>query len=103
LNGTTESDKTNYVNTPAEFHKQLVKIPSEYSLSQNFPNPFNPSTIINYSIKEAGLVKIKIYDVLGNEITTLVNDWKEAGSYEVEFNASSVIGNIVSGIYFYRL
>jgi len=71
----------------------------EYSLSQNYPNPFNPTTKIDYSIKLAGEVIIKVYDVLGNEIATLVNERKEPGNYSVEFNA----GNLPSGIYVYTL
>jgi hypothetical protein len=74
-------------------------IPQSYSLSQNYPNPFNPSTKINFSIPKQGLVTMKIYNVLGREIMTLVNEQKTAGSYEVEFNAA----NLSSGVYFYRL
>jgi|SRR3990170_5114105 len=99
-NGTSESSKTNYVNTPAEFHKQLVKMPSEYSLSQNFPNPFNPSTKISWQSPVSGWQTLKVYDVLGNEVATLVNEWKEAGSYEVEFSAKDELAN---GVYLYRL
>ncbi|MHA2101430.1 MAG: T9SS type A sorting domain-containing protein, partial [Candidatus Kariarchaeaceae archaeon] len=74
-------------------------IPKLYSLSQNYPNPFNPSTIIKYQIPQLSFVTIKVYDVLGSEIITLVNEEKPLGSYEVEFNAA----NLPSGIYFYRL
>ncbi|MBK9099521.1 MAG: T9SS type A sorting domain-containing protein [bacterium] len=77
--------------------------PNEFSLSQNFPNPFNPSTVISYQLPVAGNVTLKVYDVLGNEIATLVNEEKQAGTYEVEFNPSSSIKSPVSGIYFYRL
>jgi len=66
----------------------------EYSLS-NYPNPFNPTTQINYSLKEDGFVTVKIYDVIGNEITTLVNEPKSIGSYDIKFNAS----NLPSGVY----
>ena len=72
---------------------------SDYKLYQNYPNPFNPSTRIEYEIPEVSFVTLKVYDVLGNEIATLVNEGKPAGSYEVEFNAS----NLTSGIYFYQL
>jgi hypothetical protein len=75
------------------------KIPSEYILEQNFPNPFNPTTLLNYSVKEAGLVKIKVYDVLGSEVAELVNETKEAGYHSVEFNAS----NLPSGVYIYKM
>ena len=74
-----------------------------YSLSQNYPNPFNPSTNIKYQIFEAGLVSLKIYDVLGNEIVTLVDEEKPAGVYEVNFNTGLIHQNISSGIYFYQL
>jgi hypothetical protein len=76
--------------------------PTEYVLQQNYPNPFNPSTIIRYEIPDQGdniLVVLKLFDVLGNEVATLVNEEKDAGRYSVEFNAS----NLPSGIYFYRL
>jgi hypothetical protein len=74
-------------------------IPNIYSLEQNFPNPFNPSTKINYSITEKSFVSLKIYDVLGNEVSILVNEEKPAGCYDVEFNATG----LPSGIYFYKL
>jgi len=72
---------------------------TEYVLNQNYPNPFNPSTNIKWQLPETGFVTLKIYDVLGNEVATLVKEEKSVGSYEVEFNAS----NLPSGIYFYRL
>jgi hypothetical protein len=75
------------------------EIPTAYSLSQNYPNPFNPVTSINYAIPKQGLVTLKIYDVLGREITTLVNDVKNPGYYTVDFNASS----FGSGVYFYKI
>jgi hypothetical protein len=99
-NGSSESSKTNYVSTPAEFHKQLpVELLNEYTLLQNYPNPFNPSTKISYSIKEEGLVTLKVYDILGKEIATLVNENKPSGNYEAEFNASA----LPSGMYIYKL
>jgi hypothetical protein len=73
--------------------------PDSYNLAQNYPNPFNPTTTIQYSIPRRSNVTLKVYDVLGNEVTTLVNEEKPAGSYEVEFNASK----LSSGIYFYEL
>ena len=73
--------------------------PYEFSLSQNFPNPFNPDTKIQYSVKNKQNVSLKVFDILGKEIATLVNEEKPAGNYEVEFNAEG----LVSGIYFYRL
>ncbi len=65
----------------------------------NYPNPFNPSTIIRYSIPEASFTSIKIYNALGKEVSSLVNETKSAGTYEVEFNAH----NLSSGIYYYTL
>jgi len=70
-----------------------------YSLSQNYPNPFNPSTKISYSIPVSGLVRLKILDILGREVYTLVNEVKTAGNYEAEYDAS----RIPSGVYFYKL
>jgi photosystem II stability/assembly factor-like uncharacterized protein len=78
-------------------------VPNDFKLSQNYPNPFNPSTKINYQLPTAGNVTLKVYDVLGNEIATLVNEYKPAGSFEVEFNPASSIKKPASGIYFYRL
>jgi hypothetical protein len=86
----------NYIISGVE---QLTDGIKAYSLSNNYPNPFNPSTTISYSVPEIEFVTLKIYDVLGNEIATLVNEEKELGSYEVEFYGTG----IVSGIYFYRL
>lgn len=74
-------------------------IPGEYSLKQNFPNPFNPSTVINYQLPESRHVILKVFDALGNEISTLVNRKINAGYHSVNFNAE----NLGSGIYFYQL
>jgi len=76
-----------------------VGIPTKFSLEQNYPNPFNPTTTIYYSLPELSNVVLKVYDVLGNEITTLVNEEKQPGNYEVEFNGE----NLASGIYVYKL
>jgi len=73
--------------------------PVEFSLFQNYPNPFNPSTNIEFRIADFGFVSLKVYDVLGNEIATLINEEKSAGTYEVEFSAEA----LTSGIYFYSL
>jgi len=72
---------------------------NNFSLSQNYPNPFNPSTKISYSIAAAGIVSLKIYDILGREVSTLVNEEKPVGRYEVNFNASQ----LASGVYFYQI
>jgi hypothetical protein len=74
-------------------------VPENYILSQNFPNPFNPVTRINYALPKAGVVTLKVYDVLGKETAVLVNEYKNAGNYTAEFNGTSM----PSGIYFYKL
>jgi hypothetical protein len=74
-------------------------IPIYFSLLQNYPNPFNPNTKINYNVPKSVFVTIKVYDVLGKEVTTLVNENKPVGNYSVEFNANK----LVSGVYFYRM
>ncbi len=73
----------------------------DFALFQNYPNPFNSSTKIKYSIKESGIVTLKVYDLLGREITTLVNEPKQPGEYEVEFDADKY--NLTSGVYIYQL
>jgi subtilisin family serine protease len=78
---------------------QQVELPNYYSLSQNYPNPFNPVTSIKYTIPKAGLVTLKVYDITGREVATLVNEVKEVGVYNIEFDAT----NLASGVYFYRL
>lgn len=83
----------------AALEKIAGSIPNEYSLEQNYPNPFNPGTRISYSIKEEGLVTLKVYDVLGKEVATLVNENRPAGNYEAEFNASQ----LPSGMYIYKI
>jgi hypothetical protein len=74
-------------------------MPSNYALSQNYPNPFNPSTTINFSLPKSGSVTLKVYNMLGKEVGTLLNKFMEAGTYKTDFNASSM----PSGIYFYKL
>ncbi|MFC2093996.1 T9SS type A sorting domain-containing protein [Bacteroidota bacterium] len=76
-----------------------ITAPYEYSLSQNYPNPFNPSTLISYELPISGIVTLKVSDILGNEVETLVNEEKPAGTYEITWLAE----NLPSGIYFYRL
>ena len=75
------------------------QLPVKYQLFQNYPNPFNPSTLISCQLPFAGNVTLKVYDVLGREVSILVNEEKPIGSYEVEFNAS----HLASGIYFYKI
>ena len=76
-----------------------LSLPQTFSLEQNYPNPFNPSTSIQYAISSRQLVTLKIFDLLGKEIATLVNENKPAGNYEVSFDAR----NLSSGTYFYKL
>jgi Secretion system C-terminal sorting domain len=73
--------------------------PTSYKLYNNFPNPFNPSTTLKYSIPEASFTTLKVFNAVGSVVATLVNELKSAGTYEVEFNAS----NLASGIYYYTL
>lgn len=75
------------------------EIPVEYSLKQNYPNPFNPVTVISYRLAVSNFVTIKVYNSAGNEISTIVNEKQNAGSYKINFDA----GNFPSGIYYYRL
>jgi photosystem II stability/assembly factor-like uncharacterized protein len=79
--------------------EQINEIPTSYFLSNNFPNPFNPSTKIRYSIPQSAKVQIKIFDMLGNEIETLINEEKSVGTYELNWNAI----DLPSGVYFYQL
>ena len=74
-------------------------VPQVYQLHQNYPNPFNPVTKIKFDIPKFSNVKVKIYDVIGNEVAQLFNGELEAGYYEADFNAS----NYASGVYFYRI
>ncbi len=73
--------------------------PKEFKLEQNYPNPFNPSTVISYQLPVVSNITLKVYDILGSEVITLVNEQQEPGYYEVQFNAA----NIASGMYVYRL
>ena len=105
LNGTSAADlitknnqaKTKYgtvgVNTIS------TEIPRVFSLSQNYPNPFNPTTNIQFGVPKNSLVTIKVYDLLGREVAVLLNEQKQAGTYQVDFNAAS----LSSGVYFYRM
>jgi len=80
-----------------------VEAPTKFSLEQNYPNPFNPVTKIEFVIPNSSFVDLKIYDLLGNEVATLVEEYKPAGKYEVEFYPESGIRNLSSGVYFYTL
>ena len=74
-------------------------VPQKYSLEANYPNPFNPTTNIRFSLPEAGFVKLEVFDILGKEVESLVNKNMEAGVYNINFNAT----NLKSGIYVYKL
>ncbi len=76
-----------------------ASVVTNYQLAQNFPNPFNPSTTIRYSIPEAGVVTVKVFNILGKEVATLVNGFHQAGSFNVSFDAS----NLSSGVYLYQI
>ena len=90
-------NKIIHVQSPTFVSNEIL--PNLFSLSQNYPNPFNPSTTIKYSVSSSEFVALKVYDVLGNEVAALVNEYKPAGKYDTEFNATT----LPSGVYFYRL
>jgi hypothetical protein len=94
-----EGDAFIEIGGPAGVETISNEIPTEYSLEQNYPNPFNPSTKIEYSLSEASFVQLKVYDVLGNEVATLVNEDQSAGTYRTDF----IGADLTSGIYFYKL
>jgi hypothetical protein len=79
--------------------EQISGLPDDYSLSQNYPNPFNPTTLIEYSIPEASFVQLKVYDVLGNDVATLVSEEQNAGVYQADFSGK----DLASGLYFAKL
>ena len=76
-----------------------LSIPTEYKLEQNYPNPFNPSTTIKFSLPENSMVTLKVYNIVGEEVATLINEERDSGWYEQSFDASK----LASGIYIYRL
>ncbi len=80
-----------------EHNKNLV--PKKYYILQNYPNPFNPSTQISFGLPKSGNVKLVVYDILGREVKTLVNEYRTAGTYNIAFDASS----LASGVYFYKI
>ncbi|MDQ3019214.1 MAG: T9SS type A sorting domain-containing protein [Bacteroidota bacterium] len=88
-----------FLDNPVGINHVSNNTPSSFELYQNFPNPFNPNTIIKYNLPAANFVTLKIYDALGKEVIALVNEKQNSGTYEVNFNASGLF----SGIYFYKL
>ena len=85
--------------SPVGVENEIAGLPAEFSLSQNYPNPFNPETVIEYSLPKLGDVSLVVYNLLGEEVTILVNESISAGNHQVIWDAS----NVASGIYFYRL
>lgn len=83
--------------------KDNITLPEKFSLLQNYPNPFNPTTVISYQLPEVSNVVIKVYDILGQEVATLVNEQKPAGTHTIKFDTKSVNGELTSGIYLYRI
>jgi hypothetical protein len=96
---TTVKLPTPDLTVPAGVENIDAGLVTNYKLEQNYPNPFNPSTTIKYLIPKAGIVSVKIYDMLGREIKTLVNKFQLSGSYQIQFDAA----DLASGVYFYQL
>jgi hypothetical protein len=94
-----------FYNKPTNVLSEKIEAVNNYSLSQNYPNPFNPTTKIRYQIPLAEFVTLKVFDILGNEVATLVKEFKQPGNYEAEFNTrrGEVTSPLPSGIYFYQL
>lgn len=104
LNGGSNGDLWNFAPNKVIVVNPVTDIEDEstistFQLAQNYPNPFNPTTTIAFQIKEAGYATLKVYNLIGKEVATLVNEEKQVGKFEVKFDAS----NLSSGIYYYRL
>ncbi len=80
-----------------------TNLPKEYSLEQNYPNPFNPSTTISFALPKAGMTKLTVYNIIGQQVATLVSEYLDAGVYKIQFNANSYNKGLTSGLYLYRL
>jgi hypothetical protein len=87
--------------TVISVNSSYEQVADRYKLFQNFPNPFNPSTVISYSLINNSVVSLKLYDILGKEITTLVNSFQKRGMYDITLNMNNL--NLASGYYFYTL
>lgn len=99
---TTKPFATNFPLGTATGISNVITGEMSYSLSQNFPNPFNPSTIINYTVAKDGIVKLRVFDMIGKEVATLINGFKTRGSYQVEFDTRDNT-NLSSGVYYYKI
>ena len=97
--GNNKRNKVTRISTSTTGISDISEIPSSFDLSQNYPNPFNPSTVISYQLPQANYVTIKVYDMIGNEVATLIDEIKAPGYYSVNFNAS----HLSTGVYFYQL
>lgn len=93
------NEAQNALNKVMDENNESVSVVSDFNLEQNYPNPFNPTTSIKFTVPTSEFVSLKVYDVLGNEVSTLVNEQKAPGAYEVRFDA----GNLSSGVYIYKL
>lgn len=98
-NGTINSGGVYYNPAIIGVNNNGGSIPKEFKLDQNYPNPFNPTTKISYSLPKAGIVKIVVYNALGQELNELINEYKSAGNYDIKFDGS----NLSSGVYIYRI
>ena len=99
LCGLSEFISKSYKSTTALEHNENDKQVISYKLFQNYPNPFNPNTVIKFQLPQKSFVTVKIYDVLGRDVLTLIEDEKPAGNFEINFNA----GHLASGVYLYRI
>src|SRR5204863_923408 len=97
--GTAGTGVYDYGYAPVGVNNTNSEIPKEFALKQNYPNPFNPNTIIEFALPKSSFVTVKIYNSLGQEVNTLVNEFKQAGNFSVNFNAA----NLPSGVYFYKI
>lgn len=98
-NGDFYIDQIEFITDITGIEKDNSSLPTEFSLSQNYPNPFNPATTIEFSLTQGGFTTLKVYDVIGNEVATLVNEELTSGNFKTQFDASQ----LSSGIYFYTL
>ncbi|MFQ5708481.1 MAG: FlgD immunoglobulin-like domain containing protein [bacterium] len=100
-----------YLNQGSDFtkgalakHGSLSPLPFDYGLEQNYPNPFNPTTVIKYAVPKAGLVTLRIFNIAGQEVTTLLQKQQAAGRYQVSWDGRDFRGQpVAAGLYFYRL